>query len=723
MPLDNNNIRVIVKGETSAPTGKIIRQEAGGIILGFTPEISNQANAQNPENISGMPNSQTPQTIAQTTESQPNVPSPKPDVLFPNPEILIEGKPAPPAGAMQPVAPTPSFLPRAVAPPVGDIAVSNINSTPKFIDLGTQIRVPRLVLRDAPVREVLGLLARSAGLNVIFTDTGAEEEGDEGPQGSDTISLDLENEPVQDVFNSVLMVSNLKANRRGSTIFVGPQLPTAARNIITRTLRLNQVQSANAAAFLASQGAGVQQLFTPREQVVDPETQRIVREIEGPTELVPLTVELPEGQEAIPLLLNGLAVSNDDRLNSITLVGEPRQIEIATAFLTQLDARRRQVAVNVKIVDVNLSNMENYTSSFSFGVNDTYVIQDQGRAIVRFGDTRPPNRVESAASVFSAPVIAFPTPAGATLEPFFDQANGPFSDFSTPNRIFGFRTDNLQQDSNNVIPNVDANFSGSEAIRGVFARPNFGTFANPFQPGVTDITISPDQPTEFEIALPGLFQFPDGFLATLEAEITNGNAKILTDPTLVVQEGQEATVKLVEEVITNFETDVQTSTAGTTTTVTAEIEEAGLTLTVNVDRIDDNGFITLSASPIITAPVETVPFDFGNVGNNFITLLGTRELSSGLIRLRDGQTLILSGIIQDTERTVINKVPILGDIPILGALFRRTEQTNDRTEVIVLVTPQIIDDSHSSGWGYNYTPGRDAGEMLRKRGMTVPIQP
>ena len=433
MPLDTNNIRVIVKGETTAPTGQILRQEAQGITLSFTPETSNQASAQNPANIAEMPTPQTPQTIAQTPESQPNTPSPKPEILFPNPEILIEGKPAPPASAVQPVAPTPSFLPRAVAPPVGDIAVSNINSTPEFIDLGTQTRVPRLVLRDAPVREVLGVLARYAGLNVIFTDTGAEEEGDETQEVSETISLDLENEPVQDVFNSVLMVSRLKANRRGRTIFVGAELPTAARNIITRTLRLNQVTSSNAAAFLASQGAGVQQLFTPTEQIVDPETQRIVREIEQPTELVPLTVELPEGQ-TIPLLLNGLAVSSDDRLNSITMVGEPRQIEIATAFLTQLDARRRQVAVNVKIVDVDLDNEENYSSSFSFGINDTFVIQDQGSAIVRFGDTRPPNSAESAASVFSAPVIAFPAPAGATLEPFFDQVNAPFGNYSEPNR-------------------------------------------------------------------------------------------------------------------------------------------------------------------------------------------------------------------------------------------------------------------------------------------------
>ncbi len=81
------------------------------------------------------------------------------------------------------------------------------------------------------------------------------------------------------------------------------------------------------------------------------------------------------------LMLRGLQVSTDGRLNAITLVGEPRKVEVATAMLTQLDARRRQVAVNVKVLDVNLLNQDIFNSSFSFGVNDTFFIQDNGSAV------------------------------------------------------------------------------------------------------------------------------------------------------------------------------------------------------------------------------------------------------------------------------------------------------------------------------------------------------
>ncbi|MFM6755820.1 MAG: type II secretion system protein GspD, partial [Dolichospermum sp.] len=99
----------------------------------------------------------------------------------------------------------------------------------------------------------------------------------------------------------------------------------------------------------------------------------------------------------------------------------------------------------------------------------------------------------------------------------------------------------------------------------------------------------------------------------------------------------------------------------------------------------------------------------------------TRSLTSGTIRLRDSQTLILSGIIQDEDRTSVSKLPILGDIPLLGALFRKTNKQNERREVIILLTPQIMDDSQGSGYGYNYTPSPTTREMLERQG--VKLQP
>ncbi|MEI6379494.1 MAG: pilus assembly protein [Cyanobacteriota bacterium ELA615] len=628
-------------------------------------------------------------------------------VMVPNPEIVIKssgtpGEPTVTQGTID--VPTTPDLPRAVAPPVGDIAVSNINAGASQINLGTNAVIPRLVLRQSPAREVLALLANYAGLNLVFADTPkGSTNGNQTGSNEPMVSLDLSNEPVGEVFNSVLMVSGLKANRRGRVIFVGANLPNSARNLISRTLRLNQSKVNSAGLFLATQGADVQYLFTDYKEVVDPTTNRVVRRDPLPSKLV----SYRGGEENVggSNLLSGLSVSSDDRLNTITLVGEPRQVEIATSFLTQLDARRRQVAVNVKVINIDLSNVEDFNTSFSFGFNNGFFLQDNGAALLNFGGNNPVNRSQaSQPGGFFAPIIPLATSiAGSPLINTFIDNN----------------------------PNAPYN-SNSSTYNGVQleGRPSFGSFSNPFQAGLTTYTppstttianngqpIITTNPATYNYQVPTLYQTPSRFLMSLQSQVKNGNAKILTDPTLVVQEGQEASVKLTQKVVESVNTQVD-PLSGVRTTVPV-LADAGLTLTVNIDKIDDNGFITMSVSPVIAEPGATTQFDSGNGSNNTLTLLQRRELSSGLIRLRDSQTLVLSGIITEKDQTTVTKVPILGDIPILGALFRSTSSNNQRNEVIVIVTPQIISDTNTSRFGYNFTPSPTAADLLRRQGFPL----
>ena len=709
--VDEDRTKITLSKEPSLQLEPTLKQENSELVISFDVEKSDSSLLNKlpfSDNLIGLKDNVTSLLASkQTKDNEKETPKVinndnNDDILVPNPEIVITNNSD---GELETLQADNSYeqpyLPRAVAPPVGDMAVSNISTFPDTVDLGTGAIVPRLVLRDAPVREVLSLLARQAGLNIVFATEEQEGGGDEeGIVEGPTVSLDLENQSVQEVFDSILLISNLSASRRGNIIYIGEQLPAQARNLVSRTIRLNQVRAENAALFLASQGAQGQRLTTEVEETVDPETGRIVQRRELPANLEDLGGAAEDEENSTSaLLLRGLQIATDDRLNTITLVGEPRKVEAATAFLTQLDARRRQVAVNVKVIDVNLLNQDVFNSSFSFGINDTFYTQDNGSAILNFGDTRPPTGAQIEGSQFSPAIIPFNVP-GAELSPFFDVQDAPFSDYNP-----GF-----QEFTDGTAP---------------YARPNFGASDNPFQPGVSQVTPifgDPDNPlrvtgTEYEYSFPSLFQFPKRFLAQLEARITSGNAKILTDPTIVVQEGQESTVKLTQDIIKGIDSTINENGVTTNTPI---FDEAGLTVTVNIERIDDNGFISLSVSPTVSAIASTQEFDSGNAVN-LISLLSRREVSSGLIRLRDSQTLILSGIIQDQERVAVTKVPILGDIPILGSLFRSTNKTNERAEVIVLLTPEIIDEQ--ADFGYNYQPSKDTREMLRKGGLDLPNNP
>ena len=637
--LDANSIQVIVSGATSAPKGQIVQAQGKQITFSFSPNSKTEA-ATGEGAISPASTPSGVQTLAQTPPTptpiappvvQPTPPLPTPNVVVPNPEIRIQGNPAPAQGAVQPILPAPPFLPRAVAPPVGDMSVSNINGSGDGVDLGTTVRVPRLVLKDAPVREVLELLARSAGLNLAFIGGTTAAPGTPGAsQAATTISLNLENEPVQNVFNYVVQFAGLQASRVGRTIFVGSQLPQGVRNLVVRTVRLNQVPAGQAVGFLVSQGAEQQQVtsITTITGVPDPSTVLTPTPQSNSNNVVKVTnttntitrVAPPEGQTPgqatspalpAPLLLRGMSVSVDERLNTVTLTGEPRKVEIATTLLTQLDLRRRQVAVNVKVIDINLLRANNFNTSFSFGVG---------------------------------------------------------------NSSFGFNPTSATN------PALNFNFGGGLA---------------------TPVSSS--------------------FILNLQAAIASGNGKILTDPTLVVQEGERATVALQRDVLQGLETTYQQIGNTAVPTQTARIGEAregdgaGLFLDIQVVRIDDNGFVTITVNPTISSIAETLQTTQGPV-----TLLQQRQAQSGQIRLRDGQTLILSGVIQESDSVVVNKIPILGDIPLLGALFRSTNRQNQRQEVIVLVTPQIIDDSARGTFGYNYTPGAEVRQILQRQDGSTP---
>ena len=574
--------------------------------------IASSTSAQvNRESISQ--NDLLPALLAQNTEP-----------LFPDPKITIDGEPVNPR--RQPTVPP--FQQRAVAPPVGDMSVSNIEIINQPINLGSNPEIPRLVLRDAPLDEVLKILARAAGLSIMFDYSKAERTGgDTDSILKQLITIDLERERVQDIFNNLLRLNRLEASLQGNTIFVGENLPYSVNDTVSRTLRVNQANAGTLAAQLALAGATVQEVVELFREERNTDGVLIGRTfIER--QIRPLTAD-SNVNAGTPLPLRKLNVTVDDRTNSITLTGTQQQIQTASNLIVQSDVRLRQVAINVKIIDVRLDGTNSLGGSFSFGINDTGVVQDGGTGIINFGNTSQS------------------VPSGTTFDPAIDSIRGRAG---TTSGLFGFN-------------------------------------------------------------------LPNEFLAQIRANVLSGNAKVLTDPTLIVQEGQVGVVQLTEGVITNITSEIDVETG--VRTVTPVIEDAGLLLSLDVQRIDDNGFVSLEVQPEISSLGAELA-----IGNDVIRSLNRRRVRSGLIRLRDGQSLLLSGIIQDSERVSTSKVPILGDLPLLGSLFRSTSTENLRNEVIVLITPTILDDSEAySGMGYRYTPSPEVGEMLRDRGVELPTNP
>src|SRR5437899_3150862 len=166
----------------------------------------------------------------------------------------------------------------------------------------------------------------------------------------------------------------------------------------------------------------------------------------------------------------------------------------------------------------------------------------------------------------------------------------------------------------------------------------------------------------------------------LRALVNEGKAKILTSPRIATLDGNKATIQLATRVPI-FTTQ---TTQGVATTTVSYID-VGVKL-VTTPRVNTDNLITLSLTPEVSS-------------------LGTQEIFSGQSAFRvntrnadttlavpDGRTIVLGGLIDRSERATVLKVPLLGDIPILGELFRTTDTNAWETEVIFLITPQIVKD-------------------------------
>jgi pilus assembly protein CpaC len=160
-----------------------------------------------------------------------------------------------------------------------------------------------------------------------------------------------------------------------------------------------------------------------------------------------------------------------------------------------------------------------------------------------------------------------------------------------------------------------------------------------------------------------------------------GLGRILAEPNLVATSGQEASFLAGGE----FPVPVPQPGAGGSV-VTIEWKKFGVGL-VFTPVVLDGGKIALKVSP----EVSELDFTTAPVIISGLQIPGLRvRRTSTHVEVKDGQTFAIAGLLSDTHRNIINKYPILGDIPILGVLFRSSNYQKNETELVILVTPRLV---------------------------------
>lgn len=175
----------------------------------------------------------------------------------------------------------------------------------------------------------------------------------------------------------------------------------------------------------------------------------------------------------------------------------------------------------------------------------------------------------------------------------------------------------------------------------------------------------------------GVSYFPAGIGAVLQALSNKGLAKILAEPNLLVKSGQEGNFLAGSRIPYS----VVVSTGGTATT-SIVFETVGVKLRFKPE-VQQNGMINLKIDP---AEVSSIA---GTLAVNGYPIIDTRDVRTN-VELRDGESLVLAGLLQEEQIKSMSKIPILGDIPILGALFRSTEKDIREKDLVFFITPKIV---------------------------------
>ncbi len=169
--------------------------------------------------------------------------------------------------------------------------------------------------------------------------------------------------------------------------------------------------------------------------------------------------------------------------------------------------------------------------------------------------------------------------------------------------------------------------------------------------------------------------------ALLRALESQSGVNILSTPQLLTMDNQEAEIVVGENVpiITS-----RTVTTGGNVQASVERQDIGVRLRLT-PHITEGEYITLDIYQEISSLAESVAFDPNQVG----PLLNKRFANTSVI-VKDSETVVIAGLIKDDTKDVLHKVPLLGDIPILGNLFKYTKKQKDKTNLLVFITPRII---------------------------------
>jgi type II secretory pathway component HofQ len=548
--------------------------------------------------------------------------------------LAVEATPAP-----SPVTATPAASPAVEATP----AASPVAATPAAAPQPNAV-IPLIVMDDVALTDAIRNLARSASLNymldpkITFGQAGPEGK----PMAQPTVSIHWENITAEQALTALLNNYNLQLveDPKSKIARITAKDPAALEPLITRIYQLKWATPSNLVIVVQSA------LVDKRSRVMP-----------------------------------------DYRSSQLIVVATEKELVDADELVLRLDSRTKQVLIEARL----LETMINPTTTKGIDWSGTLAAQHVSYGNGVLSGTTVQNANQNSSQNSSQNTSQNASQNAGLNSSRNTTVTSPGASVTTTETLPGGRTVTTTTSPSSDTSSTAIDSSSSSSSSGLNSLASAGA-SGLSSSGVSTLLnsvignggLSLDTARGFNPAT--FFLNADGVKATLSFLNTYAETKVISSPRTVTLDNETASI----EVGTLW--PIVNTTAGTAnTTGGSSVSYSNLTVLLKVTpRISANDYIKLQVSPRVIRLGEPVTSLVGGMANR-VDSFNTREILTTVL-IPSGNTLVMGGLIQDEVHNGNTKVPLLGDLPLVGLLFRSDTKSRTKSNMLVFLTPTIVDD-------------------------------
>lgn len=561
----------------------------------------------------------------------------------------------------------------------------NLNENVKITNSNSKIN---LSLRDSDVKQVLRMFAQKAGMNVIFHSS-----------VSGKVTLDLVNVTLNDAFLMVLRSAELTYVKDGKNLIVASSAQGTKLSFTKQSLTIIPVKyerAQNIAAFLNNNVFGAN----------------------------------------ITGLSNDKIVTSNPATNEIMLFGSQNDVEVAKQIVQKLD--RKPMINTFKVNHTTPKEMAMLICSTFVEINKDVSTEDEDDLAEEDDEDNEIDEDEEIKKVKLGSGIVACRATEKIMQGDSNNNGGSGSSGTTDSMISTFASAPLSIVYFTELGTINVNGGSYEQVKVIkeFIEQNdkkqpmayvemsvvelnetgskeFANEWNLWTPFISlqfdtsqGLSTNANHPTFFmgdrydviDSANPGSVKYTvdkyrgDSTLVyRLRYLVQNGKGRVLTNPKIMVTNGQKSVIDMTSDYVKTVKSELITTIDNAGMSRTYEIgDDEGLKIEL-VPFISPDGYVSMNIKPEFATIKERV-YAPGQSGEDELqaTLLQRRDLSLNNIRIKDGETLVLAGLIKENETQQVTKIPVLGDLPLVGVFFRTSSNQKSKEELVIMITPHIV---------------------------------